>query len=507
MDAQIKEELIKLYLKLKDPSSANQEDLPDYKSFETLILIKYISDEIDSKILIKAEEKVNEYRKKNENEHFQTDYETMLIKYEKDIRGHVKNEQQLKLYSESQQLLIDQLTYEKNKLTDEINNCNKIIEEKNKIIEDFEEKIKKNSEKISLYEEKNAKLSINEKEYKSSLIKLEQKYKTEIEILKKKLKHFIDNSDFKHQNHEAILLCNTSRYQHKIISNYLLDLGNNAQSIQSSKKIYRNITNNIGNNYNNSVASSCPYENIEHYLKNKCPKSTNKETKIKSLKKEIKEGSTNQNIPLIKNNNYNNSFIINSKVQDEFINKLMVNDSLPVNTLNHTKSKKIFNRHKSSSNTNYKSIKNNQVNVIKKILLNAEKTDKAKGMANVLIDNNCNKNLGMKENLLKNLSNNASKEISINNIFGNKNNIGCNFVNNINIYSNNMKQEGGNNNNIFVAQNFKNFCGNISVKELLNNNNLLNNINYLHISKKQVVNHRNREKELGTFSISNSSKK
>ena len=56
--------------------------------------------------------------------------------------------------------------------------------------------------------------------------------------------------------------------------------------------------------------------------------------------------------------------------------------------------------------------------------------------------------------------NKSAKEININNIIGNKNNIRCNFVNNINIYSNSLKQDNNNNCN---DNNLKKYTGYASV--------------------------------------------
>ena len=43
--------------------------------------------------------KLNKYEQKKENS--QQEYETILIKYENDIKGHIKIEQQLKLLCEN----------------------------------------------------------------------------------------------------------------------------------------------------------------------------------------------------------------------------------------------------------------------------------------------------------------------------------------------------------------------------------------------------------------------
>ena len=56
-------------------------------------------------------EKVKEYKETKYNS--QQDYESVLIKYENDIRGHIKIEHQLKLYIENLQDEIDTIENEK----------------------------------------------------------------------------------------------------------------------------------------------------------------------------------------------------------------------------------------------------------------------------------------------------------------------------------------------------------------------------------------------------------
>jgi hypothetical protein len=97
----------------------------------------------------------------------------------------------------------------------------------------------------------------------------------------------------------------------------------------------------------------------------------------------------------------------------------------------------------------------------------------------------------------KNYMNKTTKEININNIIESKNNIGCNFVNNINIYSNNLKQDNGNN-NIYIGNNIKKYAGNTSFRSINKNNNL-NATNYIHIhgnkNNNNVISYRNKQKE------------
>jgi hypothetical protein len=111
--------LVDLYFSLKENSDKEnnikiEEEMDNLKLLDDVTIIKYIKDSIDCKITMLAEHKINEYNSKLMNENIQQDYESMLIKYEKDIRNHIKTEHQLKLYAESLQNNIDELEKEKN---------------------------------------------------------------------------------------------------------------------------------------------------------------------------------------------------------------------------------------------------------------------------------------------------------------------------------------------------------------------------------------------------------
>ena len=106
--------------------------------------------------------------------------------------------------------------------------------------------------------------------------------------------------------------------------------------------------------------------------------------------------------------------------------------------------------------------------------------------------------------------NKTAKEININNIIESKNNIRCNFVNNINIYSNNLKQDN-NGNNIYISNNSKKFNGNSSFRGVIKNHNL-NATNYIHIkgnNKNNMVTYRNNKQKEGKMisSLTNTTQK
>ena len=119
----MKRALIELYLSIKKyyNNNTHQGDLEYLFKLDEMALIKYIKDSIDISISKLAEKKANEYKSKMIKENGNQDYESLLIKYEKDIRGHIRIEHQLKLYADSLQNNIEELEKEKEELNDIIN--------------------------------------------------------------------------------------------------------------------------------------------------------------------------------------------------------------------------------------------------------------------------------------------------------------------------------------------------------------------------------------------------
>lgn len=521
-----KNALINLYLNLKHCyfSKGDQkieEDIENLSSKNELNLIKYIKDSIDAIILNLAEKKINEYNNKYTGQNIQEDYESMLIKYEKDIRGHIKTEHQLKLYADSLQSNIEDLEKEKKELKYN-NNYRDIIIKKDDEINNLKKEINYNKKIIKTYEEKNNKLLDNEKKFKNLLLKIEKKYKNEIESLNKKIKYYheqLKNAyciEGEKEKKNETMYCNSSRapINSNLINNYI-----DNESMHNMNRIYRNLNNSISisNNHSTSMVNSRPYEKIEKYLLNKYPKAGNKDqyqyqNKIKNLKNNSIENNKEKHYRNSSINNIpNNSYIIDSKVQDELMSKYLINDSSLNNTIK--KRKKGCNRHNSVENNNNKYIKSKQMSIIKKILMsnnntnnNSVKRGKKENSKGIYSSNMHSNNISSKKftgsnnsstvNSSKNYLNKTNKEIfsdNISNIIGGKNNIGCNFVNNINIYSNNVKQDNA---NIYISNNLKKYSNNSSIKDIMNNNNL-NSSNYIHVhgNKNQLINYRNKQKD------------
>ena len=519
-----KKALINLYLTLKYYSSnkksqKNEDDMEYLSSLSEINLIQYIKDSIDSALLTMAERKVNEYNNKITNENIQLDYESMLIKYEKDIRGHIKTEHQLKLFADSLQNNIDELEKEKKESLNN-NNYRDIIKEKNNIINELKKEINHNKKILKKYEEQKFILEENEKKLKNMIVKIEKKYKNEIDNLNKKLKNYkekLENiyleKDEKNNKSETIY-CKSSRHPNNpnLMNNYI---ENNNISNHNMSKIYRNANNISLSNNSTSLVNNRHYEKMDKYLLNKYPKNSSKhqyqyQKKIKNLKNSstdnIKEKNFRNNLNNISNNN---SYIMNSKAQEEFMHKIIINDSSLNNSIRNNK--KIYHRHKSIENETNKFIKGKQMNYIKKILMSSNNTntnnnslrnsckDINKGIYNnsaIISKKFISSNNNSTVNSSKHCINKTSKDINISHIIGNKNNIGCNFVNNINIYSNNLRQD---NRNYYISNNLKKSSGNSSVREIINNNNFNFNNNYVNINgngnKNAYINYRNKQKE------------
>jgi len=391
----------------------------------------------------------------------------------------------------------------------------------------LKKEINYNKKIIKSYEEKNNKLIDNEKKLKNLLIKIEKKYKNEIETLNKKIKYYheqLKNAYYlegEKEKKSETMYCNSSRVpiNSNLINNYIDN--DNIHNMHNMNRIYRNLNNSISisNNHSTSMVNSRPYEKIEKYLMNKYPKAANKDqyqyqNKVKNLKNNSIEHSKEKHYRNNSINNIpNNSYIIDSKIQEELMSKYLINDSSLNNTIK--KRKKGCNRHNSVENNNNKYIKSKQMNIIKKILMSNNnnntnhnsvkrgKKENSKGKyGNSMHSNNisCKKLSGSNNsttmNSSKNYLNKTNKEIfseNISNIIGGKNNIGCNFVNNINIYSNNVKQDNA---NIYISNNLKKYSNNSSIKDIMNNNNL-NSSNYIHVhgNKNQLINYRNKQKD------------
>ena len=161
-----------------------------------LSIISYIKESCESLIQALVEEKINKYNQKKGNT--PQEYETLLIKLEKDIRSHIQTEHQLKLYAESLKNVIEEIEKENQILKKKLNSDDNLIYNNNYNIDEkinyLKNEIEKNKKVLKSYESQNLKLAENERKLKERLIneyrafnQKEIKYKQEIDSLKEKI--------------------------------------------------------------------------------------------------------------------------------------------------------------------------------------------------------------------------------------------------------------------------------------------------------------------------------
>ena len=451
-----------------------------------------------------AEEKINEYNDKKENS--PQEYETLLIKLEKEIRNHIQTENQVKLYAETLQTNLEELENEnkllKEKLKNKKNsgsnpNINPFGINKEKFME-LKNELEKNKKVLKSYEIQNLKLSESERKLKSKLIKelklMNQKdirYKNEIEFLKKKLSSYhkrlsiILGEDYlisNNNNYESSQFFSKSSKK-RSYSNATKEPSTNIQTNSSNKKnskIFLNnkniipkstASNNKLNSYNKAfddtknisrayrtnkkenslhkngpaLSASSSMEKIERYLMNKFAKTQlHFNSKINIISSASKH-SKNKIIP----SPYNKSMVENefNIYHSHNNNKLQMNDSAFNNF--PSKQKKKSNRHKSVENIN-------------KLIRNKNKQELLKNL--LMSNNNSALNINIKkasiiyskENI-KQSPNTFSLKGKIKNSGINNNAIGININcggkvinNNINIYAHTLRQD---NNNVYIKGN------------------------------------------------------
>ena len=264
------------------------------------------------------EEKANIYNEIRDNK--RQEYESVLIKYEADIREHIKIEHQMKLYIDSLETEKEELKYKNHlkklkieQLTQKINNLrNNTIDDQSTIIlrddtssshetktenesisqvgkfRKFEEEIFELKKELDKFKEQNKNLSKNIKkineQYNKELEEVENiknKYKKEIKILKKQL--LISESKLKHIreiNANNIINNNSKNSQPK--KNILKTQSNNSIHVSNDISMHRipsnnkkidlsvllNKTTTLRKNQS-SLSATSSIDKIEKYLKRK----------------------------------------------------------------------------------------------------------------------------------------------------------------------------------------------------------------------------------------------
>jgi len=245
---------------------------------------------------------------------------------------------------------------------------------------------------------------------------MENKLKEEIKLLNKKILSF-EEKNKKDLNSGNISLHNHSNSNFlknsSSLTSYRDDKNSNIHSIKNSSQSNRK-------NCSSSFSTSSSIDKIEKYLKNKISN--------KNISKSKKNNNQILNYENIKKEKLLNENIFLSNKNNDFLAKLLMNET---NISISNQKKKNHNRHRSLENSN-KLLKKKHSAIFKEILMNSTNESK-------LNKKNSNKNI-----------NHSSKN------FNKKN--GCfEMVNNINIYTNTLKQD---NNNIFYKPNSNSYNSN-----------------------------------------------
>ena len=415
------------------------------------LLINYIKNSFDIIVKNLLEEKANIYNEERDNT--RQEYETVLIKYEADIREHIKIEHQMKLYIDSLESEKEELKYKNHlkklkieQLSQKISNLkNNTIDDQSTIIlreetssshdsksdnesvsqlgkfRKFEEEIIELKKELDKYKEQNKNLSNNIKKINEQYNKelneakdIKNKYKKEIKLLKKQL--LISESKLKHIteiNTNNITNNNSKNSQPK--KNIFKTQSNNSIHVSNDISMHRipsnnkkidlsvllNKTTTLRKNQS-SLSATSSIDKIEKYLKRKF--STLRAQKTHKMPQSIKIKKKDKN-------NNNNS--ITSKKKAEDLMKLFLNDSSHLNLTDRIKGSRLI--QKSDDNSAYYNKYCNK-NKIK----NKKRTILQESNSSIMI---------------KKARANIAKKSFKNNLFEMINNI-----NNIDIFPNNAKQ-------------------------------------------------------------------
>ena len=255
-------------------------------------------------------------------------------------------------------------------------------------------------------------------------------------------------------------ITNRNNYRNISISNTQPPYKNNSIYVTKNYEKVNKYINRKKNasDLNNNTANLSNTATI-HYRKIKTKSIVNKEKRKKETK------------------NKNNSFIVNSKVQDEFLrnNKLCINETSSLNCSSRRYPKKIYHRNNSTETTSKYIRINKPSNIIKKIIMSNSKNNHQnkcpiRNSSKGLISNDSNSSYYYINNSKKFINNNNTYMNRTNNGFSFNGNAGVNFVNNINIYANSIRQDSRGND-----KNNKKYSGNLSgsAKEVIANNNYI----------------------------------
>ena len=341
------------------------------------------------------------------------------------------------------------------------NSKSRIINDENEEVNKLKLELKNTLTILKSYEEQNLKLSNGEKKLKTLYIKKEKQYlenekklKDEIKSLNKKIIYYEEKLK-KVSNLGNISMNNNTTNIIKPSSSsttFKDELNSNAYSSG------RSANHSNRKNSTSSLSASSSIDKIERYLRNKIRSKNSNLNPNQNIVNNMKKGKS-------KNNN-----ILFSKKSDEFLTKLLMNET---NINSSGQKKKFHNRHKSLENNN-KLLRNKHSSIFKDIINSSVNNSKL------------NTNRSGNNNSQKNSNNSSLKSIN------NSKNEHIEMINNINIYTNTLKQD---NHNVYYKSNIANSINNSSTNK--------NIVNHIYNNNKNNNNNRNNQESLKSVNSTN----
>ena len=327
---EVKNNLIDLYLKVKirktiETITIDSDFLDNEKKnlsiLSPLDIIIYIKTHLQILIDIQVSEKLNELRNNPLliNEQYgincsENNYETLLRRYEGDIRNYIKIENMLKIH-------IDDLNYKIEQLEKTIENLrNKNLPINNNILE-YQKKIDNLTTIVKNYEKSNLIIPELEKKIKFQKIeldKMDEYYKNKIKSFNKKIEKYEKNENKDNSfNTKKIQISNYNSYKTNTNNNINSNINNNNTTLKKKKKLHNSIISNndssflmITNNnfYNSPKFNTMTQRSLYNYDSCDKDKSTDYFSSNKTLNKNIKN-----NFSSSKKNNVTKKMILQNK--------------------------------------------------------------------------------------------------------------------------------------------------------------------------------------------------
>ena len=360
-DEKIRTALVKLYSEIKQKIKVAESSPPstqssDLSSVDSLTMINYIKNSLDVLVQIGIEEQVDDYILQKENE--PQEYETILIKYENDIRGHIRIEHQLKLYADNLQTELEQCEREKNGLLQMISKYRKNNHSNTNVISVYEKEIVNLKNEISILQSKINTYIQSEKKYKGEVLKLNteivvlteknQKLKRRVAAYEEKIKNISSKSTRKNSNsfiHKRVISTST-------ISSQLSKRNKNTSSIMNRS---------VSNYYNNALESSSRSLSKKHdEILKKIDLYSKVTSSSRSKRKNLNSSYRNRSVGVKEGKNYDKIQMIKELLlkKTEYVNKSTIskNDSSTLNKNISINKSRMSNHSNSLNNSNNSSM-------------------------------------------------------------------------------------------------------------------------------------------------------